>query len=338
MDTREPDVPIPGDDPVAYLDKEGLRRERERLGAGPLGVALLLLLVGGIPLMYGVHASLFPRSTAAKQLGTYASLEEVPVLFDPVTEESMVRYCGDPEGEVEFVGRDVAFSPVTGEPCRPLTRAVLRTFREAESRRSEKAEAARMAKETEEARRVAEEVRLDAERQRERQREQALRSEQAFRDRYVNRSAVGQLAGGHVTVAVSDTGLERSIAQALRDRGISASTNVLTDHVFESEVFSKLVAGDRGLFDRLQLGDGRATLLLGEVDLEPAARTGVGNTVHAKGRLTIHLVPLPGGPPVSLPTVSAVGAGFTEEQARMALNERLLEVLLARSEIGQLTP
>jgi len=182
-----------------------------------------------------------------------------------------------------------------------------------------------------------EQPRLDTERRRQAEREEAARAERAFRDRYVNGSALGQLDGGHVTVAVSDDSLERSIAQALRERGVAVSTNLLSDQVFDGSVLPRLAAGDRALLDRLALGNGRATLLLGEIDYEPSAPTGFGNTVNLRGHLSVHIVPLSGGVPISLPTLSEVGAGFSEEQARSVLVGRLVEALLEERVIAKLS-
>lgn len=314
---------------LGFGDSTGLRREREKLGAGRWGGSVLLLIVAGIPLMVGAHFKFFPDATKPKVIATYASLDDVPELFHPVTQEPQVRYCGDPEAEIEFVGKDVEFSPTTGERCWPLTPAVVRMLRETESERLEAAEAARQAREVEETRR-------EAERERQAEREEAARAERAFREQYVNSSALGQLQSGHVTVAVSNNGLERTVAQALRERGVAVSTNVFTDQVFDGTVLSQLAAGNRATLNRLRLGSGRATLLLGELDLESATRTGVGNTMNVRGHLTVHLVPLSGGPPQSLPTLSEAGAGFNETQAREALYQRLVEALLEQRAIAQL--
>lgn len=321
---------------LRFSDTTGIRREREKLGAGRWAGSILLLVVAGVPVMVGAHFRAFPDATKPDVIATYASLDDVPELFDPVTQDPLVRYCGDPEGELEFVGRDVEYSPTSGERCWPLTPAILRVVRNAEARRRGDEEAARRGEEAEEARRAAEEARLEQEKRQQAEREQAARAEEAFRERYVNSSGLGQLAAGHIAVAISDAGLERAIAQALRERGVSASTNVFTDQVFDGSVFSRLAAGDRSLLNRLHLGNGRATLLLGELEREPVARTGIGNSVNVRGHLVIHVVPLTGGAPVSLPTVSEVGAGFNEEQARSALYERLAEALLEEPAIRRL--
>jgi hypothetical protein len=320
-----------------FSDTTGIRREREKLGAGRWAGSLLLLFVAGVPVMLAAHFKTFPDATKPKVIATYASLDEVPGgLFDPETNEPLVRYCGDPEGEVEFVGKDVEYSPTTGERCWPLTAVILRLVRGAEARRLGEGEALRRARETDEAQRAAEEARLAERRRQEAEREEALRAESVFRDRYVNSSALGQLRSGHVALAVSDSGLERTLAQALRGRGVSVSTNVFTDEIFGGGVFSSLAAGDRSLLSRLGLGNGHATLLLGEIEKGPATRTGVGNAVNVRGHLAIHMVPLSGGAPVSLPTVSETGAGFNEEQARSKLYERLTEALLEEPVIGRL--
>lgn len=320
-----------------FSDTTGIRREREGLGAGRWSGSLLVLFVVGIPVMVAAHFKFFPDAAKPKVIATYASLDEVPGgLFDPETNEPLVRYCGDPEGEVEFVGKDVEYSPTTGEPCYPLTSVILRMVRGAEARRLEEAEALRRAQESEEARKAEEEARLAERRQQEAEQQKALRAERAFRDRYVNSSALGQLQAGHVALAVSDSGFERALAQALRNQGVSVSTNVFTDEIFDGSVFSSLAAADHSLLSRLGIGDSRATLLLGEIEQGPLKRTGIGNSVNVRGHLAIHVVPLSGGTPVSLPTVSETGAGYNEEQARSKLYERLAEALLEEPEIGRL--
>jgi len=314
---------------LRFSDTTGIRREREKLGAGRWGGPLLLLIVAGVPLMFGAHFKLFPDATKPKVIVTYASLDDVPRFFDEETQDALVRYCGDPEGEVEFVGKDVEFSPTTGERCWPLTPVVLRMLRatEARERGEQAAEISRKQMEAEEAER---------ERQLQAAAETARQAEQAFRVRYVNSSAVSQLGSGHVAITISDDGLARAIAQALRERGVSVSTNLLTNRVFDESVFSRLIAGDRTLLSRLQLGANQATLLLGRLKREPVASVGVGNSVNMRGHLTVHLVPLSGGAPVSLPTFSEAGAGFNEEQARAALFKRLAEALLEQRAVTEL--
>lgn len=322
---------------LTFSDTTGIRREREKLGAGRWAGSLLLLFVAGVPVMLAAHFKTFPDATKPKVIASYASLDEVPGgLFDPETNEPLVRYCGDPEGEVEFVGKDVEYSPTTGERCYPLTAVILRMVRGTEARRLGKEEALRRAQEADEAQRAAEEAHLAEARRQEAEHEEALRAERAFRARYVNSSALGQLRTGHVALAVSDSGLERTLAQALRNRGISVSTNVFTDEIFDGGVFSSLTAGDRSLLSRLGLGNGRATLLLGEIERGPVTQTGVGGSVNVRGHLAVHLVPLSGGTPVSLPIVTETGAGFDEEQARSKLYERLTEALLEEPVIGRL--
>lgn len=322
---------------LEFSDTTGIRREREKLGAGRWVGSLLLLFVAGVPVMLGAHFKVFPDATEPEVIATYASLDEVPGgFFDPKTRDPLVRYCGDPEGEVEFVGRDVEYSPTTGERCYPLTAVILRMVRGAEVRRLSEEEVLRRGREADEAQRAAEEARLVEMRRQETERQEALRTERVFRDRYVNSSAVSQLRSGHIALAISDSGLERILAQALRERGVSVSTNVFTDEIFDGGVISLLTAGDRSLLRRLGLGNGHATLLLGEVERGAVTRTGVGNSVNVRGHLAIHMVPLSGGTPVSLPTMSETGAGFNEEQARSKLYERLTEALLEEPAIGRL--
>lgn len=300
-------------------DPTGIRREREKLGGGRWSGALLLLIFAGVPLMLGAHVNWFPDSTRERVFASYSSLDEVPVLFDPVTQEAHVRYCGDPEGEVEFVGRDVEWSPTTGERCWPLTPAVVKMIRQAEANEREAAASAVAEREAaaQEARRRANE---------EEQREAARREAAAFKERYIRGTA--SLGAGQVAVAVSDDGLERVLASALRNLGTDTTTSLFTDNIFGGSVFSGLTSADRQLLSRLGLEGARGTLLLATLRSEPLAKAGVGNAVNMRGHLTVHLVPLSGGAPVSLPTVSEVGAGFNEEQARQALYKRLAEALL----------
>lgn len=321
-----------------FSDTTGIRRERERLGAGRWAEPLLLLFVFGVPGMLATHFWFYPDAAKPKAIATYASLDEVPggLLFDPETNDPLVRYCGDPEGEVEFVGKDVEYSPTTGERCYPLTAVILRMVQGVEARRLEEEDALRREREAEEERRAEEEARLAERRRQEAERQEALRAERAFRDRYVNSSALGQLQTGHVALAISDSGLERTLAQALRNRGVPVNTNVFTDEIFQGGIVSRLAAGDRSLLSRLGLGNRQATLLLGEIEQGSATPTGVGNSVNVRGHLAIHVVPLSGGTPVSLPGVSETGAGFNEEQARSKLSERLTEALLEEPEIGRL--
>jgi len=314
----------------SFSDTTGIRRERERLGASRWGGSLLVLLVAGIPLMAGVHFGVFPDATKPKVIATYSSLDEIPELFDPITQEPLVRYCGDPESEIVFVGKDVEFSPTTGERCWPLTPAVVKMLRGSEVRAQQEAEA-------EETRRRSEAEAAAREREAEVAREAARRAEEAFKTRYVNGSAVAGLGSNHVAVAISDDGLSRTIAEALRRQGVSVSTNLFTRDLFSGDIFSRLAAGDRSLLSRLGLGSSQATILLGTFEREPIARVGVGNSVNMRGHLTVHVVPLSGGQPVSLPTLSDAGAGFNEEQARQVLYRRLSEALLEEGAIRGLS-
>lgn len=314
---------------VNFSDTTGIRRERERLGAGRWSGALIILILAGVPLMLGAHFKYFPDSTREKITEVYSSLDDIPELFDPITQEAQVRYCGDPEGTVEFVGKDVEWSPTTGERCWPLTPAVLKLIRDTEQEKQEAraVEEARKLAELEEARRLKEEEAAQT---------AARRAEEDFRNRYLRTSALAQLNDQHVAVAISDDGLERVVADALRQAGAVSSTNLFTDEVFDPSIFSTLSAGDERLLHRLGLKDRDGVLLLGRLLREPLSRTGVGNAANMRGQLSVYLVPLSGGSPVALPTLSEAGAGFNEEQARSKLYEHLTEALFEETAVRRL--
>lgn len=314
---------------LKHGDTSGIRREREKLGAGRWGGSLLLMVIAGIPLLVGTHFRFFPDATEPKVITAFASLDGIPILFDPISQEPQARYCGDVKGAIELVGKDVEFSPTTGEPCWPLTPAVVKALRDAEARRLEaEAEHQRIAE--------AEAARLHTERQEQAAREAAQRAEAKFRDRYVNSSALGQLHSGHITITVSNPRLERAIASSLRNRGLSASTNIVTDQVFEGDILHRLAGGDSSLLARLQLSGRDGRLLLGEFKRGTLRETGVGNTVSIRGSLSVSLVSLSGSAVSTLPTLRESGAGFDEDQALNALEERLVVALINRPEVAAL--
>ncbi len=312
------------------LKTEILEREREVLGVGRWSVALLLLALVGIPIVLGVHMTWFAGSAEA-QLPTvslkqsYHSLDDAPALFDPITGAALVRYCGDPAGDVELYSGDVLVSPRTGKACEPITQAIVEAIRDAEAGRVADTDAAIAAK-------------AQAERQRRQAAEaaSARHAEAAFRDRYVRSAALATSPSSVVLLKV-DGAVESRLAQKLRGHGYNVNASALTTAVFENAMFSELSAGNANTLRRLGLTSVSGTMVLGRTRFDQAKETGVGNTVNVKGYATVHIISLPSGQAITMPQVTETGAGFDETQARTAAETRLVEALVEQGLVRRLS-
>lgn len=306
--------------------------------------ALLLVALPGILLTEATWFS--PKRKARAQEATaresataFASISEVPQLFDPSTGEALVLYAGDPEGAIELFNRGVEFHPRTGERLRPLTAEVVARIRRADESRLREQEHQRAAEAQVRAEQTRQRLEAEASTQAERSAEERHRREKAFRDRYVTPGAVERLRGHSPVVLLAvhnDESLERHISAALRSGGLTVDTQVLRDSVFSSDLFPHLAAGDRKLLSRLGLSELAGFLLLARNERTEFAATSLEGVGNIRGSLTVTIVPLSEGLATTLAPFSEVGAGFQEVQAREALDKRLVQALLEQPDLRQL--
>ena len=265
-----------------------------------------------------------PATTAVvptqPEVRRFESLDAVPNFFDPVSQEPLVLFAGDPEGDYELWKRGIVVSPQTGRELLPVTPEVLEGMHARLA-----SDASSQADEEERLR-----VRAAADRQ--------AQNDASFREQHVNAAAMAQLeaTAPFVVLAIEGGTVESHLAQALQEQGVSVHRNVLRPAVFAPDIFSALSGADPHLLSRLGLGGLSGHILLGRLRLDETNPTGVGNTLNRKGYLTVSVVPLRGGTSSQLPPLSEVGAGFDAAQAQAAVEKRLVEALLKQGVVRRI--
>lgn len=284
-----------------------------------------LALVVAVPIMVGSEVAYFgplalplqPRPARAQGSleleappTSFTSLDEIPVLFDPVSGESLVWYSGDLRGSPRFFTRGPGFDPTTGEALRLLTREAIEEIQQADAWKL-KAQAAQ---------------RQDAARQK------AREEEAAYRARYVDPQALASMGSPQILLAVDEDELEQLLGAELQDAGYSVNRAALTRSVFEPEMFRALATGSNSVLSRLGLATAGGALVLGDLDIEEKQNPQLKRLTSVTARLGLSVVELPGGRSQTI-TFAEPGAGFDAASARAFALERIVEQVCAHPSI-----
>lgn len=174
--------------------------------------------------------------------------------FNKITGELQVWYYRRPDGAYDFFNGP-CYHPQLGIRLAPVTRAVVKNWRERQAQ--------------EEAARRRRERRREAAERRARERaeaEQRRRAKWAYRQQYINMSVFSRLPKDHQVVLVTATGaddtLEDRIARALTRRGADAWTDVLKQAALHSGIARQLAIGSSKALRRLGLSQLSGHLML----------------------------------------------------------------------------
>lgn len=264
----------------------------------------------------------------------HGSLDEIPLLFNPSSNEPLVWYTRITMGEYCFY-LSPGFDPSTGVRRAPLTPSNLQRIKEEIRRREEaialeKAEAERSEALRQDSIRRAREALAKA-----RAEQESLTARRSFWNRfvYVDALLASQSRPTIFVAARSDgsgpfSSFEEQLAARLQEVGLHSS-RFMRAGAYDGEVFARLRSGDRQLVHDLGIGDSRSFMLVVQVKVMSPRRSLATDIEVYETEIEVfgRLMSLHDGADRTISLV-APGAGFHRDEAVQQARERSIKQLV----------
>jgi hypothetical protein len=190
-----------------------------------------------------------------------------------------------------------------------------------------------------EAKRVRDEAeaKTEAEERRKKVAEDGAAEHARFMAHYLNSGFTRKPGVAIIGVAVeSETGtMDPSVASALAQRfetgGVQLLNSFFKPEFVADKYVARIFAGETGIFDRLELTNWLSGVLIGHQTITYATNPTLQNTVTASSRLQVMALPVGLTWQSQSWTLSANGVGFSESDARMQAEERLIHRIASDS-------